>query len=445
MEDNSTQNVRSLMEKITELKDQDVKNKTQDWKKYFDLYKKSYKNFKSKEQNYIKSLNKFDKFSEMMSGMGENNKLKSYINKLEDIFSGTKEIINNNLLSITNCDNYFNEMLTKIKEYLKTEYDDNGLNIPPEFINKKIFKKDQPITSVEVMKDLYDCKIKEFDEQKNSIVQKINSEITKNSETKKEISEKLGVLKMNSIKRNVIQMSPKSPLKILKQLHDALTKNGLQWPTYDKKSLLTMTKKLDVKVDNSMKKVINCKWEKVDSLKQMLDFYGNLEKILKGLDTNSIDRTSGLQKYKKEFEKTNSIDGLIKLSTEVKENVRKLSAKKGNNLAVELYLKALSYREQCRILFGATSSVEQVLKDLNNREIKDVQHYFYYEGVDKAKIFKMVFAVFKVMLSILPVIGQGMAAFAEAMDSLVEEIKNTIDNVIDIKENVEDVKDTIKE
>ena len=249
---------------------------------------------------------------------------------------------------------------------------------------------------------------------------------------------------MNSIKRNVIQMSPKSPLKILKQLHEALTKQDSQWPTYDGKSLLTMTKKLDMKVDNSMKKVINCKWEKIDSLKQMLDFYDDLKIILKGLDTNSIDRTSGLQKYKKEFEKTNSIDGLIQLSTEVKENVRKLSAKKGNNLAVELYLKALSYREQCRILFGATSSLEQVLKDLNKRKIKDVQHYFYYEGVDKAKIFKMVFAVFKVMLSILPVIGQGIASFAEAMTGLVGEIKDTINNVIDIKENVEDVKDTIK-
>ena len=110
-----TQNVRSLMDKITELKNQDVKNKIKDWKKYFELYEKSYKKFKNKQQNYIKSLDKFDKFSEMMSGIGENDKLKSYINKLEDIFSGTKEIINSNLLSITNCDNYFNNMLKKSK------------------------------------------------------------------------------------------------------------------------------------------------------------------------------------------------------------------------------------------------------------------------------------------------------------------------------------------
>jgi len=445
MADKSTEMVRLLIDKITELKEQDVKNKSKDWEKYFELYQKSYEKFKNKKQKYIISLNKFDKFDEMMDGLGDNSTLELYINKLESTFSGTKDIINNCLQSVTNCDKHFDNMLKNIKNYLKAEYDDNGLNVDDKFINKKIFKEDQPITSVEVMKDLYDCKIKEFDEQKNDIVKKINDEAVKNSNTKNRIADKLGVLKMTSMIRNVIQMSPKSPLQILKQLHDALIKKDSKWPTYDKKPLLTMTKKLDMKVDNSMKKVINCKWEKVDSLKKMLNFYDNLEKLLNGLDKNSVDQSSGLKNYATEFENLNSIDGFIKLSTKVKEDVRKMSAKKGNNLALKLYLDGLGYREQCRILFGATSSLEKVLEDLDKRKIEDIQNYFYYEGVDKAKIFKIIFAVFKVVVSILPVIGQGIAAFSESMAELVGEIKDAIDDAIDIKENAEELKETIEE
>ena len=216
MADKSTEMVRSLINKITELKTQDVKNQSKDdWGKYFELYSKSYKKFKSQKSKYIMSLNKFDKFEEIMDGLGDNSKLELYINKLESTFSSTKEIIDNCKQSITNCDNYFSSMLDKIKDFLKTKYDDRDLNIPPQFINKKIFKKDQAITSVEVMKDLYDCKIQEFDKQKNDIVTKIDSEITKNSNTKNKIAKKLGVLKITSMIRNVIQLSPKSPLQIL--------------------------------------------------------------------------------------------------------------------------------------------------------------------------------------------------------------------------------------
>ena len=206
-----------------------------------------------------------------------------------------------------------------------------------------------------------------------------------------------------------------------------------------------MTKKLDMKVNNSMKKVINCKWEKVNSLKEMLNFYDNLKNVLDGLDEGSIDQSSGLQKYQKDFENKESIDDLIQLSTNAKLAVRQLSAKKGNNLAIKLYLEALSYREQCKILLVATTSLEKVLENLDKKNIEDIKHYFYYEGVDKVKIFKIVFAVFKVVLSLLPVIGQGIATFSESVADLVGDIKDVIDDVIDIKENVENVKETIEE
>jgi hypothetical protein len=299
----STTDLVNKFEKLNDASDYFKKTFPENWKNYLDLYNKCFKKLSNKKADYIKNITEFEKMHN--SGVRNNGNLVEY-----------GKVLTENI-----------EYVDKMIKELYKKIDEKFGKLPKVGFFASLFTKQDDHTL---------------------LVNYVNKLSEDHRKTKREIAEKVGILTKKSINRNILQASDNSPLKKLEKLYNALQQSSGEF-TFEQ-NLLNVPKTLDINVENSLQKIVGCKWEKVDSLKEMLDFYDNLEKLLNGLDKNSVGQSSGLKNYATEFENLNSIDGFIKLSTKVKEDVRKMSAKKGNNLAIKLYLKVLSYREQCRTL-----------------------------------------------------------------------------------------------
>jgi hypothetical protein len=452
MADKSTGYIRDVMNKITELKDNDAtikkikssKKKPEHYDEYLKLYQDSYKEFSNKKKDYIESLDEFDKIGETIEKFNWD-KIEVYAGKLESVFDESQEILNQCQGHINSSDELLNSLISKVKDYIYNEFEKKNLQIPKWYIGNIIFEK--KLTSVDVADELYKCKAQEFNNQKKDILDKVNVEANKIVNVKNDIAKDLGILKPSSIARNVVQISTKSPIVVLAKLHEALLDENGKFPKFGTKDLLNMgTKTLDKKVKNSMAKVINCKWGKFEELNKMLDFYKDIEKNLNALDNGAIKISESVQRHSKELEQKESVDDLLKMSTESKLEIRKqIQLNEKHNQTITLYLKALSYREQCKVILIAIATLEMTLQRLNERDGKKLEHYFHYEGVDKAKIFKLCFAVFKFAISLIPIIGQCIGTFAESLVEFMEDVKDTIDDAIDVFENGKEVIETAKE
>jgi len=425
----TTKNVKELVNSIDKLEKEQIKNKFEGWEKYFDLYNSSYTIFMTKKSDYIKSLDEFDKEIEpIIKFFGELSPFETYVSRLNNNIETTENLLSSTDISVKNCDKITSELIEQAKNYLKINYEKIQQEIPPQYISKKIFKKNKSLTSAEVANDLYSCKVKFLDKEKQQIEKKLTRAINNIKILKKDISTKLGILKYRSISRNVLQVSESSPLKILKELYDALT-NGTDLPLYKNKDLLEMPKKLDVKVENSMKKVIDCKWEKLNELKTMLDFYNNLKAKLAGLDKNAENEAGVTSRYFKDLKGKNSTKDILDISTEVKKEIREFKFTVETNESIQLYVKVLSLKEQSKIILSCIAALEDLLEDLSKKKIDDIMEYFVHEKVDKVKVFEIVYQMFKILLELIPLLGPAISKTSDAVEKVREVTKDVAEGV----------------
>jgi hypothetical protein len=166
--------------------------------------------------------------------------------------------------------------------------------------------------------------------------------------TKREIAEKVGILTKKSINRNILQALDNSPLKKLEKLYNALQQSAGEF-TFEQ-NLLNAPKALDSKVENSMQKVVDCKWENIDVLIQIADFSdGKFLVCINAMSRNAAHLTESPRfgKYRKD------LDGEIEFAKDTNKKIKSFEPiDKSLYNITRPYTKIFGCREQCIILLN---------------------------------------------------------------------------------------------
>ena len=192
----STIDLINKFEKLNDVSDYFKKTFPENWKNYLDLYNKCFIKLNDKKANYIKNIEEFEKIHN-----SDELNIGNFV-EYEKALTGNIEY----------CDKIIKELFSKVGDM---------------FGNLLLF----------------------------NYINKLSEEHRKN---KREIAEKVGILTPKSINRNILQSSNNSPLKKLDQLYFSLQKNNGEF-TFEK-NILETPKALDIKVENSLQKIIECKW-----------------------------------------------------------------------------------------------------------------------------------------------------------------------------------------
>jgi hypothetical protein len=280
----------------------------------------------------------------------------------------------------------------------------------------------------------------------------INSKFTK---LKGDISSKLGVLNFRSLTRNIAHLKG-SPFDILNQLYTSLIQvsNGkeVDLPEYKNKDLLKMQKgkTLDKKISNSMKKIINCNWDKYNEIKKEFGDSGDLPKSMIELNEeegtfneamNGIitEMKAGADKPDPEITETllNKLkDGMEILDEEGKEYK--------NREILSLYSRTLSLRVGANIVSGFFEALDKGMDKLP--KIDSVDSLSKFAGLTTestlSRIVKFAFEAVSFALSFIPVVGH-------IAETCVEGVKDIIDKVSDVvsftSEKIQTIKETYEE
>jgi hypothetical protein len=237
----STIDLVKKFEKLNDASDYFKKTFPENWKNYLDLYNKCFKKISNKKADYIKNINEYEKMHNF--GVRNNGNLVEY-----------EKVLTENI-----------EYVDKMVKELFKKIDEKYGKLPKTGFFASLFTKP---------------------DDRTLLVNYVNKLSEDHRKTKREIAEKIGILTKKSINRNILQASGNSPLKKLEKLYNALQQNIGEF-TFEQ-NLLSVSKALDSKVENSMKKVINIKWrEYAKRVKElgMKDLSKSLKEILEGSDS----------------------------------------------------------------------------------------------------------------------------------------------------------------
>jgi hypothetical protein len=203
-----------------------------------------------------------------------------------------------------------------------------------------------------------------------SAIKKISSDFSK---MKSSISEAVGILSKRSIKRNILQEAKTSPLKILKELHDSL-KDNKNLPDYKGKDLLKLPKNktLDAKLERSLQKVINCKWEnyaEVSNKLGMKDLTRNINNMLESTDDAAEELEAGIN-FLKEIENSEPAHVLEKLEDQCR-GVKSMYevAKKEDKKLLSFFSSVLSFKLGASFIVSALNPLNNSIKDEINKDV----------------------------------------------------------------------------
>ena len=216
----STIDLVNKFEKLNDASDYFKKTFPENWKNYLDLYNKCFKKISNKKADYIKNINEYEKMHN--SGVRNKGNLVEY-----------EKVLTENI-----------EYVDKMIKELYKKIDEKFGKLPKVGFFASLFTKQDDHTL---------------------LVNYVNKLSEDHRKTKREIAEKVGILTKKSINRNILQASDNSPLKKLEKLYNALQQNTGEF-TFEQ-NLLNVPKALDSKVENAMKKVVNCKWGEYENIK----------------------------------------------------------------------------------------------------------------------------------------------------------------------------------
>jgi len=210
----STIDLVNKFEKLNDASDYFKKTFPENWKNYLDLYNKCCKKISNKKVDYIKNVNEYEKMHN--SGVRNKGNLVEY-----------EKVLTENI-----------EYVDKMIKELYKKIDEKFGKLPKVGFFASLFTKQDDHTL---------------------LVNYVNKLSEDHRKTKREIAEKVGILTKKSINRNILQASDNSPLKKMEKLYNALQQNtgGFNF----EQNLLNVPKALDSKVENSMQKVVDCKWD----------------------------------------------------------------------------------------------------------------------------------------------------------------------------------------
>jgi hypothetical protein len=218
----STIDLVNKFEKLNDASDYFKKTFPENWKNYLDLYNKCFKKISNKKADYIKNINEYEKMHN--SGVRNKGNLVEY-----------EKVLTENI-----------EYVDKMIKELYKKIDEKFGKLPKVGFFASLFTKP---------------------DDRTLLVNYVNKLSEDHRKTKREIAEKVGILTKKSINRNILQVSNNSPLKKLEQLYNALQQSSGEF-TFEK-NLLEIPKALDIKVENSLQKVVNCKWDEYNQIKEL--------------------------------------------------------------------------------------------------------------------------------------------------------------------------------
>ena len=216
----STIDLVNKFEKLNDASDYFKKTFPENWKNYLDLYNKCFKKISNKKADYIKNINEYEKMHN--SGVRNNGNLVEY-----------EKVLTENI-----------EYVDKMVKELFKKIDEKYGKLPKTGFFASLFTKP---------------------DDRTLLVNYVNKLSEDHRKTKREIAEKIGILTKKSINRNILQASNNSPLKKLEKLYNALQQNIGEF-TFEK-NLLEIPKAFDIKVENSLQKVVDCRWDECEESK----------------------------------------------------------------------------------------------------------------------------------------------------------------------------------
>ena len=304
----STIDLVNKFEKLNDASDYFKKTFPENWKNYLDLYNKCFKKISNKKADYIKNIEEFEKMHN--SGVRNSGSLVEY-----------EKVLTENI-----------EYVDKMVKELFKKIDEKYGKLPKTGFFASLFTKP---------------------DDRTLLVNYVNKLSEDHRKTKREIAEKVGILTKKSINRNILQASNNSPLKKLEQLYNALQQSSGEF-TFEK-NLLEIPKAFDIKVENSLQKVVDCKWKNIDELIQITNF--NLDDkfkiVLNGMLDISKDAIKDVIASMK-FNGLNSpfsLKSLVEIVSLVQINIENLTPKNKSFCGLtRLYTRILGYSEQCRFL-----------------------------------------------------------------------------------------------
>ena len=217
----STIDLINKFEKLNDVSNYFKKVFPENWKNYLDLYNKCFIKISNKKDNYIQKIEEFEKM--FNSGVRNKENLVEY----EKALTENIELVDKMIKELFNLiNNKFGDLTKKV------------------FFSSLFSKSDD----------------------RTLLINYVNKLSKEHHKTKLEIAKKVGILTKKSINRNILQASNNSPLKKLEQLYNSLQKSNGEF-TFEKK-LLETAKTFDTKVENSLQKIVDCKWGYYDDLGQ---------------------------------------------------------------------------------------------------------------------------------------------------------------------------------
>lgn len=433
------------------------------WEEYFKLYNDCVKKVNKYKTKYLKALDSFSKnysnIYENTGALGEytQNLLKACEEASTFVSKGKK--YQENALSkleskLAEIKKFFSNLDPDEKDALAEFYDWKPEEMTYEsfigYYEKSVLNKvkghfcgNKSITLNILNKERREC---------SSSMDDINSKFTT---LKGDISSKLGVLNFRSLTRNIAHLKG-SPFDILNQLYTSLIQvsNGKEivLPEYKNKDLLKMQKgkTLDKKISNSMKKVINCNWDKYNDIKKEFGDNGNLSTHITSVDKKQNALTQAMNGIIKEMKA-----GADKPDPAITENLlTKLdkattiidgSADKYNEKAIlSLYARTLSVRMGASIVSGFFAALDSAMDQLP--KVDSIETLSSFAGVTTestlSRVIKFAFEAISFALSFVPVVGH-------IAETCVEGVKDIIDKVSDMvsftSEKIQTIKETYEE
>ena len=446
-----------LFADIKQLDEKDVnekfKEKYKNWQEYLELYQKCKKITTGKLGNdYIASLKKYENLFNIAAK--ENDNLEAYAKELTDACDETGDLIAGSKTLDDTIYNGLDNIVNKIKDGIEKASDEQKtvwatlFKLDPEKVNSdklmgayndNLWAKFKNVFGLKNGKSVF---LGALNDQRKAFAEARTEITTEFATVKSNISKAVGILSTRSIKRNVLQSTKNAPLRILKELYDSL-KDNKNLPKYKGKDILKMKPKtFDMKVKNSMQKVVNCKWEEYEKLRENIGIKNLPEKVenLKNVQTSLNNTLKARIEQLKDAESgdlthiLNNTEEVCKAAKSIPDSYNKNENELGGFLA-----NVFAYKMGCKIIF---QSLQPLAATVTKEEKLDIDTIIGRTMVDKndntTKVLLLVLQTASVLLTFVPAIGGLADVIADVAKDITDLCKDSIDFTKDIIEAASD-------
>jgi len=403
------------------------------WKEYLKLYNDSIGKIIENQAGYIDSLKKYQQLIPALDSYKKQwrrDEYDYYIDRMSNECDKTSSLLKQFKITDSHFDNVFKLITKKFKSKM-IEHEKRNSKKYKSFGKSEDMDKDKLIEESVLLSQI--------NEQRKKILKEVKKISSEYKDIKKQIADFGGELTGRSKMRNIhVTKTKDSPIMILIQLRASLRHNN-QLPKYNDKDLLDMSPKtLDIKIENSMKKVINTKWDNRydrDSkfTSRIRESGQDIKKELENIDAEAASDQKvlieNIKFWKKNKDLEKCIDKIKNTQNDIKkyaEDVNEKNTKfKGNDeLLIEFYATILGFQSSLGLEFALFRSIYKFLQDLSKKNINSVVGAVEDQNSQLKEILEFALKALSIVTSVLPLIGTAASKLCNTAAKIIEEVNN---------------------